>query len=248
MSIRCRLWIAWIAVLATAVTGSPALADTIGSPYSYKKVVPSGKYVFVMISPLTIENDAGGWNEEMAAGIREIRRVYKRSGMYRNDGSTEPLWTVDWYAGVVVASDGVHLIRHGPWPALPESWYKGPLGPALDQEAVSFLANGQLVRTYRIGELVKDPDRLPRSVSHFDWQDKGQLDDAKSEFTLTTLDGNNFVFDIRTGEIVAEIHDSQINWWGYGVALGLLVLITLPFYTWICHRRIAKRITSCPKT
>ena len=165
MSIRCGVLIAWIGVLAIAVTGSPTRADSIASPYSYKEVVPSGKYVFVMISPLTIDNDAGGWNEETAAGIREIRRNYKRSGMYRNDGSTEPLWTVDWYAGVVVASDGVHLIRHGPWPALPESWYKGPLGPALDQEALSFFANGQLVRTYRIGELVKDPDRLPRRSS-----------------------------------------------------------------------------------
>jgi hypothetical protein len=178
MSIRCRLWIARIGVLAIAVTSSLAHADSVASRYSCKKVVPGGKYLFVMISPLPVDKEAGGWNDEMAAGIREIRRVYKQSGLYRNDGSAEPLWTVDWYAGVTLSSDGVHLVRHGPWAVLPEGRHKGPLEAALDQEALSFFANGQLVRTYRIGELVKDPDRLPRSVSHFDWQDKGQLDDA----------------------------------------------------------------------
>src|SRR5205085_3927734 len=58
---------------------------------------------------------------------------------------------------------------------------QAPLGPALEQEALSFFANGQLVRAYRIRELVRYPDRLPRSVSHFTWLAKGHLDDARSE-------------------------------------------------------------------
>jgi hypothetical protein len=30
--------------------------------------------------------------------------------LYRNDGSTTPLWTVDWYAhSVLLPSDGIHL-------------------------------------------------------------------------------------------------------------------------------------------
>src|SRR2546428_329551 len=137
---------AGVIAFAVAITGGPALADSPAPPRSYKKVAAGGKYVFVMIAPGTVEEDVWRWNEETAAGIRKIRRVYPRSGLYRNDGSTEPLWTVDWYAhGVEVASDGVHLIRHGPWAS------------STDQEAISFFANGKLLRTYLIRELVDNP-------------------------------------------------------------------------------------------
>src|SRR5437762_9596140 len=47
---------------------------------------------------------------------------------------------------------------------------------ALGQEALSFFAGGRLLRTYRIGDLVSDPGRLPRSVSHFMWQERERRD------------------------------------------------------------------------
>src|SRR5262249_28255328 len=154
---------------------------------SYKKVAPGGKYVFVMIAPITVEEDVRQVIEEAAARIREIRRLYTRSGMYRNDGSAEPLWTVDWYAhSVELTPDGVHLIRLGPW-----AWLRDDKTPDLDVEAVSFFASGRLLRTYRVGELVDDPGRMKRSVSHYRWEQEGRVS-GEFEYTITTFDGNRF--------------------------------------------------------
>jgi hypothetical protein len=160
---------------------------------SYTQTNPGGEYVFVMIAPGPIEQESSWANEQQAVKIREIRRTYSKSGLYRNDGSTEPLWTVDWYAHQVeVASDGVHLIRHGPWAS------------SMDFEAISFFANGKLLRTYEIRELVDKPRLLEHSVSHFRWEKGGWFDDDRLEYGLTTLDGNQFVFDVRTGEIITK--------------------------------------------
>jgi hypothetical protein len=221
-----------VIALAAMTVGSRALADSPAPRRSYKQITPGGKYVFVMISPMPLEQEVKRWNEETAASIREVRRSYARSGLYRNDGSTEPLWTVDWYAHrVMVTSDGAHLIRSGPWAGLPQD-RKAPLGGALDQEALSFFANGQLLRTYRIGELIDDPDQLPRSVSHFRWEYEGRLDDSRSEYTLTTLDGNRFVFDVRTGGIVSEFRWRRVTRWGLWVALGAIATGGVAWVAW----------------
>ncbi|HJZ56558.1 MAG TPA: hypothetical protein VKE74_16450, partial [Gemmataceae bacterium] len=180
-----------------------------------------------MISPLPVEEEVTSWNEETAAGIREIRRTYTQSGMYRNDGSTEPLWTVDWYAyGVHLTSDGVHLIRPGGWGRL-----RADMTPDFDSEAVSFFANGRLLRTYRIGELVDDLDPFERSASHFRWQQEGRVG-GEFAYTITTLDGNRFVFDVRTGEIVSE--SRRLSRWGWRVALGVAALVVAE---WLIYRR-----------
>ena len=223
----------WLTALITLTAGSSAFADSPARPHSYKRITPGGEYVFVMVAAKPVEADTQGWNEETAAGIREIRRTYARSGLYRNDGSAEPLWTVDWYAhGVTVASDGVHLIRYGPWAVLSRPREEPPSGAALEQEALSFFGNGELLRTYSIGELVDDPGRLSRSVAHFDWMAEGRFDDPLSEYTLTTLDGNRFVFDVRTGGIVSEFRGRRFPLWVL-LALGA----ALCGICWVVWRR-----------
>ncbi|CAN0331210.1 unnamed protein product, partial [Phaeothamnion confervicola] len=135
--------------------------------------------------------------------------------------TSKPLWTVDWYAhGVDVASDGVHIIRGGPWPYLPSD-RPAPTDEALATEAVSFFASGRLVRTYSIGELVDRPDRLPRSVSHFLWIREANFDDERLEYTLATHDGNRFVFDARTGAIISRSRVGLATWWGWWVIGGV---------------------------
>src|SRR5262245_23170642 len=127
MTVRRR----WLFAFVGLAAASPALADSPARPRSYKEVAPGGKYVFGMIAPGTVEDDVRRWNEETAADLREIRRVYTQSGMYRNDGSAEPIWTVDWYAhGVDLTPDGVHLIRPGPW-----AWPHKDKTPDLEVEA-----------------------------------------------------------------------------------------------------------------
>jgi hypothetical protein len=205
---------------------APAVADSPPPPpHSYREVAPGGRFVFVMIAPLPADEDARGHKEETAAEIRRVRGTYAQSGMYRNDGSAEPLWTVDWYAfHVEPAADGRHLVRNGP-----RTWLREDNSPDLDCEAVSFFADGRLLRTYQVGELVQDPGRLPRSVSYYRWRErfKGGLS-GEHEYTLDTTDGSRFVFDLRTGEIVSRswVIPPEAWFWaaGAGGVAGLAVV------------------------
>jgi hypothetical protein len=156
------------------------------------------------------------WNEQKAAEIRAIRQTYAQSGLYRNDGSSTPLWTVNWYAyDVDVASDGIHLVRHGPWAS------------RADQEAFSFFANGKLVRTYAISELIDLKFLLPHSVSHFQWSEGGQLDDAALRYAVRTKDSNSFVFDITNGSIVQETRHGRAMKWAGLVAIAVVIALLI---------------------
>ena len=101
----------------------------------------------------------GGYRVQLVEGTWKIRwgvadAPYPVSGLYRNDGSLEPLWSVPWYSfSVAVADDGEHLVRYGPWPS------------STAELAVAFYRRGELIRAYRIDELVRSPEVLPRSVS-----------------------------------------------------------------------------------
>lgn len=103
------------------VCAAPVHADSIAPPYTYKKFSNDGKFVFVMIPRTSLENELQFWNEETKKVIKSIREMYPKSGLCKNDGSKEPLWTVDWYEySVQVSNDGVHIVVGGPWPRLEE--------------------------------------------------------------------------------------------------------------------------------
>ncbi len=209
-------------VLAMMSPGPNALADKYGPPVPYKKEVPGGKFVFVMIATIEVNRDRAGWAPE-SDEVKEIRRTYKRSGLYRSDNSDEPLWTVDWFdPGIPLASDGVHLIRTG------HSRFFG-------SEGVSFYSNGKLLQAYLLRELVDDTSRMGRSVTTLDWMREGWLDERRMEYTLETWDGNRFVFDVRTGEMLSDSRTGRIPagrvpgwvWWSvFGVvAVGIVARI-----------------------
>lgn len=95
---------------------SIAQADKPAPPSTYKITSPNEQYVFVMIAPLTLEQELSYWIESKQKQILEVRSIYSASGMYRNNGSKDPLWTVDWFSySVEIANDGSHLVRPGPW-------------------------------------------------------------------------------------------------------------------------------------
>jgi len=120
----------------------------------------------------------------------ETLNHYRKSGMYRKGESNKSLWTVDWYSHqVLVANDGQHLIRLGPWAS------------RTFEEAISFFRNGELLASYRINDLVSDENELPHSVSHFEWKKSSNFDEKSMTFNISTIDGNEFTFDVRTGQI-----------------------------------------------
>jgi hypothetical protein len=187
-------------LVLNGLCATPARADKPGPPFSYRVVSGNGAYVLVMLPPRNEEEDPRHWIEDKANEIRAIRAQYSQSGLYRNDGSKAPLWTVDWYAFTIhVASDGIHLVRRGPWAS------------RYNDEAVSFLANGRLLRTYRIDELVESPKSLPHSVSHFQWLERDAFNDDELRYTVWTKEGKRIDFNVKTGEIVASSPDTAVG-------------------------------------
>ncbi len=192
-----------------------AFADQELPPVSYTQTSPNEQFLFVMIFPEWVTR-FGYISAEAKARERQIKNRYRQSGLYRNDNSTTPLWTVDWYArSVLISSDGVHLITRGPWAS------------TSGDEALTFFANGKMLRSYQINELVsfKDSLSLPRTASHFRWEKSRSLDDEKQTLTLVTLNEDTYVFDITTGEITSS--DKKMSAIATGALIAFIAFITI---------------------
>lgn len=209
-----------VAVLLPSVS-----ADDEGSVSPYLLETADKKFVFVMLK--------GGYRNRPQLYSSD---KYPQSGMYRNDGSTIPLWTVDWSAYVILPSDGIHVIRRGPWPRLEEGY---------NAEAITFFANGKPLRSYQVRDLVDCPWLLPQTASHYRWEhdlesgDKltrrtlsGEayetsqgvtIDDDAGTMKMETLTGESYVFDYRTGRILSANRPIRFR-------VLLMLVMFLPLY------------------
>src|SRR5262245_19920850 len=92
-----------LAFLTILVGGEAVRADKQDGPISYERVSANKKFVLVVHAP-------------GAKGKSDLRDAYPKAGLYKNDGSKDPLWTIDWHRDqVYVANDGIHLVREGYW-------------------------------------------------------------------------------------------------------------------------------------
>jgi hypothetical protein len=199
-----------LTVVAALLIRAPVYGDTVIEPFSHARVSPNGKYLFVMIAPGPSERDGIGLRPEDQEIGRTLRAKYDMSGLYRNDGSTTPLWTVNWYADLVlIASDGIHLVRRGPW------------AENSSTEAFSFFENGKEIRSYRVGDLVDTTLTLPHTVSHFIWEQSMSLDDSNRMLTVITLNKDRYVIDITTGNVISAYRPIRI---GASITACLLVI------------------------
>lgn len=165
-------------------------ADSVPTQCSYSIRLDDG-LSFVMIAVLPFNECASQGTEKIEAG-KAIRKKYQISGLYRDD-APGPLWTVDWYSyKVFISSDGKNLVRIGPWAS------------NTSDEAFSFFNNGQLVKTYQVGEIIRYDSALPHSVSHFQWEKQFELNDSKRTFEVTTLEDGRFTFNLLNGEIISQ--------------------------------------------
>jgi hypothetical protein len=185
-----------------------ARADKPGPPSTYKTTSADGKFVFVMIAPESLEMELIRYNADHQKVVKAIRDVYSKTGLYKNDGSKEPLWTVDWYSDSVrVASDGVHLVKSGRWPVLEakaKDKDRSITKNDLKQEAVSFFANGKLLREYSIGDLIDQPKMLPMSVSHYRWMKSMRIIEDDKQLEIITQDQNRILLELATAKIVQK--------------------------------------------
>jgi len=181
-----RYILIFLALLPFASFGdSPAL------PVSYIVESENGKFVFAMISPLSREEELNSLNDEWGAKVTKIRNKYLQSGMYVNDGSNQLIWSVSWYAySVEIANDGEHVVRPGPWAS------------SFDDEAVAFIRRGEIVKSYKIKELVKKKRKVHRTMSHFFWQREMLFDRKQLKYYISTLDSKHYIFNVSTGETI----------------------------------------------
>ncbi len=147
-------------------------ADTEGTIQPHTLETADKKYIFVMLK--------GGNRQDTF--LRQSDK-YPQSGLYLNDDSSNPLWTIDWLGSVILPADGIHLVRRGPWPRLEEGY---------NVEALSFFANGKLLKSYVVRDLVDFPWLLPDSVSHYRWQQELPANSPFDKVVFRSLDGREF--------------------------------------------------------
>jgi hypothetical protein len=184
--------------------------------------------LFVMLAPdPKIECLSQG--DESKRTAEALRKKYGASGLY---SGLDPVWTVDWFSyKVYLSKNGKYLVRMGPWAS------------SGSNEAFSFFADGKLVKTYKVEDIVRDVAALPHTVSHFEWEKNTGLDDAAGAFNASTLDGGDFVFDLATGEIrdgrkpflpsaqaltEPRFYVDKLPW--IGAAIVLMTLFLLAFF------------------
>lgn len=174
---------AFFCLIATIV-----LADTVVPNKKWKTSSSNGQYFIEMI-PRSDYDEEG-------------------EGIVIHYSSDKVLWRVDWYARLVVLSnDGIHLVRFGPW----ASDQKG-----LRDLAVAFYERDKLLRRYLVRDLVRNTTKLEYTKSHYFWQankssiPQGFSSDNKT-FTVVTLDGIAYKFEVSTGYILSRKKDTKVE-------------------------------------
>lgn len=159
-----------------------AFADSPIPPHNWERIV--GSHRFVMLSPYDRTPQASA------------ERPYPAAGLYRGTDSQEPLWTIDWYAHeeeVFLSANGDYLARLGPW----------PLGGNFNELAVAFYRNGSLTKAYLVRDLVRNPETLPQSESHYTWHRAVSYDPIQLRLEVVTTPGITYLFDVTTGDILS---------------------------------------------
>ncbi len=210
MKIRFFVVISLVVICCTTI----ALADTPTlPPDSYKEVVGDGKFVLVMLA----EDNK---NIVSSSGV-----PYRYSGLYKNDGSTMPIWKVDWYdRGVKISPDGQYLVRFG-----------GNLATNGDWLALSFYKNGKETKTYYVSDLILSSRIMPPTVSHFNWRKDVEYDSIKQQVKLTTYYFNEYVFDVKTGKIISGFKYDLI------LAIVPVLIVVLLIYSFVKRSYLCKR-------
>lgn len=222
------------AALCLLVPSNTFALDIVATSWTTSS--PDGRYLFVSISPhLTLEQeqrsrsddervlrelkllaqrlgfepeDMVHWtNSFTRAGVTQLRQRYSLSGLYRNDGSTNPVWTTPHYIWprALVANDGQHLVAYRP------GRLSGVYGVGVGETVLAFYAQGKLTHRYTCGELIAFPSLLRwQNGRTRSWHDSLSLDDGSGQLTLVTTLRDRYVFDLATGRIMSSFRPSLL--------------------------------------
>jgi hypothetical protein len=197
------------------------LAEIINLPFSRQTFSSDHKLVFVSLV-------------DESYGRTELNDKFIDSGLYRTENPRKPLWVFDGCGELVVSVDSKHIVLLGPTVRI---------GNHGTTDALRFVREGKVVRTYRIEDLVKRP--MPISNSHRTWCKESRLDDTNGTFLATVYAGPDgsagatYIFDLATGNIIARrIPFSQrFPLWGWAAIAGSLILVGITAAVLRCHPR-----------
>jgi len=182
--------IARIIAIVLALAPLPALmADSDQQPVPWATTSERGDYLFKMVPPKWRYEEGKRVIDCLPFGI-----AYKIT----RDGEFDEIWlTQGWYAYKgYLSDDGRYIVGFGPW--------------AKDKKkhsdlALAFYDKGKLIKQYEVRELIKKPELLEESVSHYTWRPEIQTDpngfNGKT-FHLVMIDKTTYTFDYATGEIL----------------------------------------------
>lgn len=214
----------------------PALAGLPGPPRSYILPADDGRHLLVMLSPVSLAADQG--NRCVLSDGREVelRSHFPSSGMYEI-GSTEPLWTVDWYNErhvTCLSEDGRYAVAINEWGA----GYTHQ--PITLEWGVRFYDRGRLIRERQVAELVDFPSLMPWTSSgwHALWIDESMFGPKLQghDLVLWTSTRERYVFDVTTGDI-----RSEFRLWRNVARAGVLGALALAVSILVRYRRRQKR-------
>jgi hypothetical protein len=124
--------------------------------------------------------------------------VNGKTAVYRKvpGARDEPLWEMPGYHNIAFLSDN------------PDYFVTAYQGGCLlshayrrDEEMLFFYRRGRLIRSVKLNELIRSPEKLRRTASHLRWCESMRLI-GPERFRLRTADGQEHIFDITTGQPV----------------------------------------------
>ena len=127
---------------------------------------------------------------------KRIRRLYKKSGVYENDGSREMVWPLDGYiydSTAVIYFDHESLVVAG--------------DPHDNDVALVFFKHGKEIKSYKVAELTDDSRYLSKLDGSYDAavyaMSESWLRSARIKGRLLIIEnreGDTLTFEISTGE------------------------------------------------
>ncbi len=196
-----------LAIPVLLLAATPAAARPLPAPLTYAKPTAAG----VLVQLGDPAEEAKITDPAIVAAFRTVRDKYAKSGLYRQSG--ELVWELNApYApidNVFPAADGVHLARlEGDWwieRDYPSDTNRLPAEEETRQlaaPAVGFYANGRLVRTHPVRELLTNPSDLKHSPRFVLWA-AGAVLKEDGQFVVLTQDATRSTFD-AAGTVVAR--------------------------------------------
>lgn len=161
------------------VPSAVAQADSPAMPRTYEVTSPNGKFVAVAAPAMKT-------GRPPTTGTISVFKV--------KGGDRTPVWAADVFHSFAtfLSDDGEYVARPGDWPQGSE--------PSEVHRAIAFFKRDTLLKNYSTKTLIRDPSRVPRSVSHYEYAySKRQISGFIVE--LVTVDCVQYHFDMRTGEI-----------------------------------------------